>query len=1514
MVYVIKKINLILILLLLIFISLGAVSAADDNATNDTVSISEVDTVDINEIDDSGEILSANEYTVTPSNYNHYFSSGGLSNVNDGDTLVLSGDFSKKKIVIDKNITLAGAGCTLTNCVVKILPSGSGTEVCDLKIRNNGDSLQGIYLNGASNCYIHDNDIFNIGVASYTIYLNKGSNFNTIANNTLETQGMTYGHGTRSTSIIVLNGANNNNIAENTIFSDDANAIYLSNYASGEFKGGDSFNNIIYKNNITYTVIPSSWGYAIQLMGGNNTVDSNIINGAYRGISSNSNPGNKAINNIIFIQGRDFSTNASTGGDYGIALSSNALIKNNTITGMFTAAAISASDNSTVEGNTIDASKGYAINAIGNNVVIKDNEAHTVGSAVIFQEGKCSGIVVDNNVLVSQSGIGVLLKKASKVKYPSNITITNNKITTSNDYIIDAYEADKNSYVIENNQGTGMIKTPNGDIDPTIPDFIFNGTTHYITPDNYHAFIDADGNLVSDVISDGDILYFNGTFSDKEILLTKSVKVTGNNPKFLNTTFIVTSEGVWIENLTIINQNAERYNAWGIFVVDTQTVKIVNNNISVYDPAAAYAVYVYVSSNVYVEDNYLYAHGLSLTYPLLGYGAENCDFKNNEIVSVGTGQIYQFTGTTDINANGSEECIGQCLGDVCIGNCLGDICIGNCLGDVIKEHCLDGTNIVPEIYKTYGILMIGSSNNTVVANNVNVTSFVNESNIINSTNSLVGIDFYYDCDNNTIKDNTILVEGNDNYLYGAGALARSTGQFGTSTAKNNTFFNNTITVNGYNVVEGLIFGEGCEDNIIDSNHVELNTTGTAYGITFERSDASTVKNNKITFATDKGYGIEAYDSSRNIITDNIITGNGSLICGIAGANTKSNVIEGNIINAFGTNSTIPKIFDVIKAPNCGIYFDGNSTANVINDNKITTSIGYPVELSEDANSNSITNNYLKGEIASGDEGVNNSERNLVKDNYYLFFNDFEMDNVTVPYMGNASITVKGNKDDDGAVVVFKINGNVIGNATLENGVATLNYTLTKAYNVGSYTITATVSKSGYKTVDVTADLKVVKANITIDVVDVFAKPGQQVMFVATVIDESGNPVASKEVRFYRNAQYMGLAVTDANGIATFNYKIPTSLNMDVYTISAIVAASTNYMQGIGIGTLDLTTATQIVANDVVMYCRDGTKFVATLKDNIGNPIANKNVTIRINGVSYPRTTDANGEVSLTMGLIAGNYPVTVSFAGGSGYKSSSANATVTIKPTMFSNDIVMMFKNGTQYKVKVMKGTTPVANEAITFNINGRFYHRTTDANGEASLAINLIPGTYIITAEKDTGEKISNTIEIKPILVDNNDLELYFKNGSGYTVKVLKEDGSVAGAGEEVTFNVNGIFYKRMTDENGTARLDINLPVSEYIITAEYKTYRVSNKIKVLPVLSASDLTKKYSEKKSFKANLLDGHGKPLANATVRFNINGVFYYKTTDENGTASLKIELLPGKYIITSSYNGGNIANDVTVTEG
>ncbi|SDA67919.1 Ig-like domain repeat protein [Methanobrevibacter millerae] len=296
----------------------------------------------------------------------------------------------------------------------------------------------------------------------------------------------------------------------------------------------------------------------------------------------------------------------------------------------------------------------------------------------------------------------------------------------------------------------------------------------------------------------------------------------------------------------------------------------------------------------------------------------------------------------------------------------------------------------------------------------------------------------------------------------------------------------------------------------------------------------------------------------------------------------------------------------------------------------------------------------------------------------------------------------------------------------------------------------------------------------------------------------------------------------------------------------------------------------------------------------------------------------NGTASFELPELApGNHTVSVIYTGDKKYDSANATATITVEApeeTIFSEDLVKVEKAPDRFEANFTDAEgKPLANANVTFELNGNVYTRVTDANGKAGMNINLEAGNYtIVITNPVTGEVKNNTITVLSRFVDANDLVKYFRNESQYVITVLGDDGKVAAAGTVVTFNINGVFYNRTVNESGQVKLSINLNPGDYIITAEYKGCRVSNNITVLPVLTGNDLTKKYGVAGAYEATLVDGQGKPYANQEIEFNINGVFYKRTTDSNGVAKLNINLMPGKYIITATYGAAAISNNVTVT--
>ena len=335
-------------------------------------------------------------------------------------------------------------------------------------------------------------------------------------------------------------------------------------------------------------------------------------------------------------------------------------------------------------------------------------------------------------------------------------------------------------------------------------------------------------------------------------------------------------------------------------------------------------------------------------------------------------------------------------------------------------------------------------------------------------------------------------------------------------------------------------------------------------------------------------------------------------------------------------------------------------------------------------------------------------------------------------------------------------------------------------------------------------------------------------------------------------------------------------------------------------------------DDVVMVYHDGTRLVAKLTDYQGKPIVNATIYFNINGVNYARTTDANGTASIALNLESGAYPVIVAYNGSASYSKISKNITVTINPSIIADDLVKMYKNDTKFSAKFLGSDGKVlANTTVKFNINGVLYTRTTNNDGVGSLAINLRPGEYVLTAYNPvTGEQQGFNITVKSLIV-TQDLTKYYMNASSFQATIYDKNGSLA-VGKNVTFNINGVFYTRTADENGVVSLAINLRPGEYIITTIYEGLDIGNNIVVLPTLVTHDINMTYMDGSKFTAQTLDGHGKPLANQNVSFNVNGVFYHKVTDDNGFASLTIRLMSGKYIITSSWNDFQTGNNITIS--
>ncbi len=465
-------------------------------------------------------------------------------------------------------------------------------------------------------------------------------------------------------------------------------------------------------------------------------------------------------------------------------------------------------------------------------------------------------------------------------------------------------------------------------------------------------------------------------------------------------------------------------------------------------------------------------------------------------------------------------------------------------------------------------------------------------------------------------------------------------------------------------------------------------------------------------------------------------------------------------------------------------------------------------------------------LAAGDYDVN---VNYAGDNKYVASSNstkFTVSKLPSSVLVNVKDIVVGEDD----VISIALPEDATGNVTITvNG---KNYVAVVKYGVASVTISdlakgnynVSVKYSGdnkYLPGENTTQFSVAKVsdyNVTVDIVDIIE--GENATVTVVVPDDgTGEVIITIDGKEYKGSVDNGVAKVVIPDLKEGTYKVVTFYTGDNKYDSMIVN---------GTITVNKNTKTTLTMDDVVKYFKGAQNLTAKLVDAFGNPIANATIYFTVNGKVYAKTTDKNGTASMGIGLVPNEYKVNAVFNGTKDYDKATANATVTVKNTVLGNDTTLYFCNGTKYVAKFLDSNgKALANTTVKFNINGVFYTRVTDENGTASLTIKLDPKSYVITAYNPaTGEERANNITVMPTLI-TKDLSMKFQDGSKFNVTILDGQGKPL-ANQNVTFNVNGVFYNKVSGADGVASLNINLNAGKYIITSMWNGYQVGNNITI--------------------------------------------------------------------------------------
>ena len=323
-------------------------------------------------------------------------------------------------------------------------------------------------------------------------------------------------------------------------------------------------------------------------------------------------------------------------------------------------------------------------------------------------------------------------------------------------------------------------------------------------------------------------------------------------------------------------------------------------------------------------------------------------------------------------------------------------------------------------------------------------------------------------------------------------------------------------------------------------------------------------------------------------------------------------------------------------------------------------------------------------------------------------------------------------------------------------------------------------------------------------------------------------------------------------------------------------------------------------------------------------VINANLTpLGAGNVTFTSSDDSIVTVDNQGNVIAqgkGTAIITVSFAGDNKY-AAAENKTITVNVSL--NDARVTVDNDTldlkvdeTYKINATKHPDTIMLD-ITYKSSDESV-ASVDKNG---IVTAISEGTAIITLEVGDGE-------------------IYAKNSTTVTVTVKKVNPTMDASADEitegenatinvelpidatgnVTTTVNGKTYSSPVD-NGKAI--ITIPGLEYGNYTLPVTYSGNDKYNPLTkdvnltvkedeiIVSAPDLTKYYSGHESFNVNVAYANGRAIAGKEVKITINGITYSRTTDENGSASLSINLNSATYDTVVEVDNITVGSIVTI---
>ncbi len=396
-----------------------------------------------------------------------------------------------------------------------------------------------------------------------------------------------------------------------------------------------------------------------------------------------------------------------------------------------------------------------------------------------------------------------------------------------------------------------------------------------------------------------------------------------------------------------------------------------------------------------------------------------------------------------------------------------------------------------------------------------------------------------------------------------------------------------------------------------------------------------------------------------------------------------------------------------------------------------------------------------------------------------------------------------------------------------------------------------------------------------------------------------------------NDEEYNLTLIDGKASLTLDQVDKGSYDVNVYLTNDEIY---NSQQESGSFDIDVIT-TEMISGDLTTSDNSGEKYVVTLVNKTGAGIANKVVIFTLNGQTFNRTTDDNGNAFILVNIEdGGNYTVTARFDGDDEYVFSESVNHIKVKTTISTALDITQNINNVVLDIKLNRSI----NETVKVKINDDEYF-VVIKNGVGALELhNLQNNDYNVNVTLMNDEDyISNStttsfkIFVSELKLISEDMVTSDFSNDKFAVILADADGNPV-ANKEILFALNGVNYIVKTNSTGGAAIDVNLKAGTYRVSAKFdgdNDYFAAASLNTILVKSKVDVDISVS-KDSNNALIVIRLSKSIDEA-LDVEINGK-KYAINSINGRALLNLNNLDnGNYSVSAIISNDNYISDKAV---